>query len=101
MKTCDLVCGATLGLGMAALTLTGKLALWAGMGPFYAVVASIVVFLAVIWLARWAANALGWLRSPLREGEVAQPRPGSLADDAGGGPVGTAVGGESHEHAVR
>jgi hypothetical protein len=58
MKMSNVVSGVTLGVGVGAFGCTGALSLRAGVEPFYAVVRSIIAFMAVIWLARWTAGLL-------------------------------------------
>lgn len=59
MKLHDVISGVTLAVGVGAFGLTEALSLRAGVEPLYAVIRAIVVFTAVIWLARWSATALG------------------------------------------
>jgi len=61
MKLSSLVSGVTLGVSVGAFGLTGALSLRAGVEPLYAVIRAIIAFVAVIWLARAAANALDLL----------------------------------------
>ena len=58
MKISDLVSGVSLAVGVTAFGLTGALSLRAGVEPLYAVARGIAAFVAVIWVARAAANAL-------------------------------------------
>jgi hypothetical protein len=58
MKLRDVISGVTLVVGVGAFGLTEALSLRAGVEPLYAVIRAIVAFTAVVWLARWSANAL-------------------------------------------
>jgi hypothetical protein len=59
MKLSNVVSGITLVVGVGAFGITEALSLRAGVEPLYAVIRAIIAFTAIVWLARWSANALG------------------------------------------
>ena len=74
MKISDLVSGAALAVGVTAFGLTGALSLRAGVEPLYAVARGIAAFVAVVWVARAAANALDVLGPVADEQDAISPK---------------------------
>jgi len=73
VKLSNLVSGATLAVGVVAFGLTGALSLRAGVEPLYAVGRGIAAFVAVIWTARAAANALDVLGPVVDDQDAIRP----------------------------